>query len=90
MPRDQQGLSASLVNTVINYSISIGLGIAGTVESNVAPEGSDVLKGYRSAWYCGIGLAGLGIGVSVVLLWVTRPMKGDVAEERPTEKRLPA
>ena len=32
MPREHQGLAASLVNTIVNYSISIGLGIGGTVE----------------------------------------------------------
>jgi hypothetical protein len=35
MPKEHQGLAASLVNTMVNYSISIGLGIAGTVEANV-------------------------------------------------------
>ncbi|CAH0045899.1 unnamed protein product [Clonostachys solani] len=32
LPREQQGVAASVVNTVVNYSISIGLGLAGTVE----------------------------------------------------------
>ncbi|KAE9984727.1 hypothetical protein EG328_008344 [Venturia inaequalis] len=33
--REHQGIAASLVNTVVNYSISLGLGFAGTVEVNV-------------------------------------------------------
>ncbi|RAL58306.1 hypothetical protein DID88_006418 [Monilinia fructigena] len=50
MHKDHQGLAASLVNTVVNYSISIGLGIAGTVEIHVNNDGKDVLRGYpRSA-----------------------------------------
>ncbi|KAJ5624007.1 Major facilitator superfamily domain general substrate transporter [Penicillium lagena] len=64
MPRRHQGLAASLVNTIVNYSISIGLGFAGTVESQVNQAGSEVLKGYRGASYMGIGLAGLGVGVA--------------------------
>lgn len=64
MPREHQGLAASLVNTIVNYSISIGLGLAGTVESQVNRGGTDTLKGYRGASYMGIGLAGLGVGVA--------------------------
>ncbi|RDW91115.1 hypothetical protein BP5796_02280 [Coleophoma crateriformis] len=68
MHKEHQGLAASLVNTVLNYSISIGLGIAGTVESQVNNGGltrSDTLKGYRGAQYVGIGLSVLGLIVSV-------------------------
>lgn len=66
MPREHQGLAASLVNTVVNYSISLGLGFAGTVESRVNHSGLDVFKGYRGATYMGIGLAGLGVGIATV------------------------
>ena len=64
MRREEQGVAASLVNTVVNYSISIGLGMAGTIEGQVGGGGGSVedglLRGYRGAWYLGIGLAGLG------------------------------
>lgn len=66
MHKDHQGLAASLVNTVVNYSISIGLGIAGTVEVQVNNGGKDILKGYRGAQYTGIGLAALGLGSSIM------------------------
>lgn len=66
MAREHQGLAASLVNTVVNYSISIGLGLAGTVESQVDPNGTDIFKGYRGASYMGVGLAGLGVGVATL------------------------
>ncbi|KAI8664168.1 MFS domain-containing protein [Fusarium keratoplasticum] len=65
MPKQHQGLAASLVNTVVNYSISIGLGFAGTVEYNVNDGGRDILLGYRGAWYVGVGLAGLGIVIAL-------------------------
>lgn len=68
MPAEQQGVAASLVNTVINYSISIGLGIAGTVESQVNDGGRNLLQGYRGAWYVGIGLDGLGILLACCLI----------------------
>lgn len=68
MPREHQGLAASLVNTIVNYSISIGLGLAGTVESQVNRGGTDIFRGYRGASYMGIGLAGLGVGVATMFV----------------------
>lgn len=69
MPREHQGLAASLVSTTVNYSISLGLGFAATVESHVNDNGNDVLKGYRGALYMGLGLAGLGWIISSCYLW---------------------
>ncbi|KIX06429.1 uncharacterized protein Z518_04405 [Rhinocladiella mackenziei CBS 650.93] len=68
MPPEHQGLAASLVNTVVNYSISIGLGMAGTVEVQVNSGGSDALRGYQGAWYLGIGLDGLGVLCAIFLI----------------------
>ncbi|KAM0255613.1 hypothetical protein ACHAQJ_005618 [Trichoderma viride] len=69
-PKEHQGLAASLVNTVINYSISIGLGIAGTVQSQISPGTTeqDILRGCRSAFYVGIGLSGLGVLVATLFI----------------------
>lgn len=69
VPKEYQGIGASLVNTVVNYSISIGLGFAGTVEGHINHGGKtrqDTLLGYRGALYMAIGLAGLGLGVSAL------------------------
>lgn len=74
MPRSHQGMAASIVNTLINYSISIGLGIAGTVESQVNNGGhnrQDISRGYRGAWYMGIGLGALGIMVAGTFVFVS-------------------
>ncbi|MCJ1435460.1 hypothetical protein MMC27_004833 [Xylographa pallens] len=60
-----QGIAASLVTTIVNYSISIGLGIAGTVESQVDSGGTNILNGYRGAFYAGMGLSGCGILLSL-------------------------
>lgn len=64
VPAGYQGVSASLVNTVINYSIAIGLGIAGTVEAQVNYDGNQVLEGYRAAFYVSVGLASVGCGIA--------------------------
>ena len=71
MHRHHQGLAASLVATTVNYSISLGLGFAGTVESHVNDAGRNVLRGYRGALYMGIGLAGLGLLVSICFMWAS-------------------
>ncbi|KAK4621816.1 hypothetical protein CLAFUW4_06740 [Fulvia fulva] len=66
-----QGVAASLVNTVVNYSISLGLGFAGSVEVYVNNGGltyEDTLHGYRCALYMGIGLAGLGVLLAFVFV----------------------
>ncbi|PVH17485.1 uncharacterized protein CXQ87_000371 [Candidozyma duobushaemuli] len=72
LPRHQQGLAGSLVSTFVNYSISIGLGIAGTVEyyttKDLTPGYETTVKGYRHAFYIGMGLAGLGVILSVTFL----------------------
>lgn len=68
MPKEHQGLAASLVNTVINYSIAISLGFAGTIESQINDGGAELLKGYRGALYLGLGLSSLGICISVLFV----------------------
>lgn len=68
LPKSHQGLGASMVATFQNYAISIGLGIAGTVEHYQTlnrPKNEDtVIHGYRSAFYMGMGLSGLGVAFS--------------------------
>ena len=84
MPRRHQGLAASLVNTFVNYSISIGLGFAGTVNSQVNGGGKDVLRGYRGAFYLSVGLSGLGVLVALIFSFVERG-RGKASEEMAQE-----
>lgn len=64
MPREHQGIAASLISTMVNYSISTGLGIAGTIAVNTDDHGRDPLGGFRGAWYFGIGLSALGVVIA--------------------------
>ncbi|KAF7187072.1 Low affinity ammonium transporter [Pseudocercospora fuligena] len=82
MSQEHQGLAASLIVTVVQYSISIALGIAGTVETSIVsksqamtPEG--VLAGIRAACYTSIGLASVGaiLGVLFFVLTMIRFMR---------------
>lgn len=68
LPMDKQGIAGSLVTTVVNYSISLGLGIASTVEVHVNHNGTNLLGGIRGGWFFGIGLGCLGIFVSTLFI----------------------
>jgi len=67
IPREHQGMVFSLVNMVLNYSVSIGLGVAGTVAVYNVPNETD-LNFYRYAWYTGLGFS--GIGILITLIWI--------------------
>jgi MFS family permease len=86
MPIHQQGVAASMVNTAINWSISLGLGIAGTVESELLKRGRSVLEGYRGGLYVGMGLSGTGI--IVALLFCRVPLASPVSEEKERQKTI--
>ncbi|KAJ8131155.1 hypothetical protein O1611_g2474 [Lasiodiplodia mahajangana] len=50
---EHQGIAASLVTTVVNYSGALALGVAGAVELRVKGNrqaSEDILRGYRGAW----------------------------------------
>jgi MFS family permease len=81
MPIQQQGVAASMLNTAINWSISLGLGIAGTIESEMLKRGKTTLEGYRHALYAGIGLSGLGVIIALVFCRVPKAVN-------PEEQRL--
>lgn len=89
VPASKQGNAASLVNTILNFSISVGLGIAGTVEGQLNNGGTtqnDLLKGYRAAWRLGIGLATLGIFMAFLLAYFiqdteSKPARGKKSQD---------
>lgn len=85
---ERQGVAASLVMTVVNYGISLGLGVAGTVvrytgkDDNGGVDGMLTVADCRHAWFSGLGLSGLGVGVAGVFVflgfWSGRRRKGGV------------
>jgi hypothetical protein len=84
MPREHQGLAASLIATTINYSISVSLGFAGTIETQLNSHGKDLLRGYRSALYFGVGLAGFGMILTLLFMSVSWRRS-----RRPAKSRTP-
>ena len=69
---EEQGVAGSFISTVVLYSISIGLGIAATVEAHVNKGGSDIVLGYRGAYWLGIGFAAVAFFVVVLFVRDTR------------------
>lgn len=69
--KEHQGIAASLISTVVNYSISLGIGFAGTVDvhtNNGGKTDQDVYRGYRNALWMAVGLAAFGLVISLVFL----------------------
>lgn len=66
LPKEQQGVAGSLINTIVNYSIALGLALAGNLENAVNDHGNDRLKGFRAAWFLGAGFAGAGIVMTAI------------------------
>ncbi|MCJ1402930.1 hypothetical protein MMC11_006151 [Xylographa trunciseda] len=60
---EEQGVAGSFISTVVQYSIAIGLGVAATVEAHVNKGSSDLVLGYRGAYW-------LGMGFSVIAFFV--------------------
>jgi hypothetical protein len=77
MPVHQQGVAASLVNTAINWSVSLGLGVAGTVNSQLLKQGKTTLEGFRGGLYVGIGLSAAATIVALLFCRVPSPMAPD-------------
>lgn len=50
----------------MNYAISLGLGFGAIVEIDLNKNGTDLLRGYRGAWYLGVGLAASGIILTIL------------------------
>lgn len=85
LPMQYQGMAGSLANTMVNYSMSLCLGMGTTVERQVNKSGNDTLRGYRGAEYLGIGLAGLGAIIAFLFMaekyWVDRKERLELDKE---------
>ncbi|ODN80390.1 hypothetical protein L202_02641 [Cryptococcus amylolentus CBS 6039] len=81
--KEFQGIAAGIVSMITNYSMSIGLGLAGTVETYVRSGDSqaDLLKGYRVALYFSTGLAALSVVVVALFVRMDTQKKYDSDEE---------
>lgn len=84
--RKYQGAAGSLVNTTINISMSLGVGIAGIVESAYLtskhieePTREETLESYRAAWFFSLGVT--IVGTILTILFVRIPKTDEKAHE---------
>lgn len=71
-PREYQGMGSSVIMTIVVYSISLGLGFAGTIELQINNGGhtkADLLHGYRGTLWFSVGLAAFGTVLALVFLF---------------------
>ncbi|KIV99482.1 uncharacterized protein PV09_08902 [Verruconis gallopava] len=64
MSQARREVTMSIVSSVVNISISVALGIAGTIELSLVHDLStpdEMLKGFRYAFYSGVGLSMTGL-----------------------------
>ncbi|KAL4984518.1 MFS general substrate transporter [Aspergillus falconensis] len=71
VPRQYQGMGSSVIMTIVVYSISLGLGFAGTIELQINNGGhtdADLLYGYRGTLWFSVGLTAFGTALALVFL----------------------
>jgi MFS family permease len=66
--RKHQGTAASLISVLNLYGGSLGLGFAGTIESQLTRQGRSRILGFRSAFYFGIGISVVALIVDVLFI----------------------
>jgi len=79
--RHEQGVAGSLISLLLLYSASLGLGFAGTVETQTNEDGENAIRGYRGALYLGIGLALAALALDVLFVRVPKDTREGWAED---------
>ncbi|KZL80713.1 major facilitator superfamily transporter [Colletotrichum incanum] len=90
VPRETQGIAASLVTTVVNYSIALGVGIASTVETQLNNGGENIrdeFRGFQAALYFGVGLCGAALIISLAFLARDYRRRGKPGQTQPPKQR---
>lgn len=70
--RKQQGVAASLIGTLNLYGASLGLGVAGTIESQLNKSRPSPILGYRAALAFAAGMAAVAIVITAALVRVPK------------------
>ena len=84
--KDKQGIAGSLIGTLMTYGMSTGLGFGGTVEFYTNRGGADLVKGYRSALYLGIGFAAISLVLSLLFVRIGKDNREGWDEREDTEE----
>jgi hypothetical protein len=70
--RHEQGIAGSLIGTLFTYGMSTGLGFGGTVEVHTNHSGTDIVRGYRSALYLGVGFAAASLVLCLLFVRIKK------------------
>lgn len=70
--RNEQGIAGSLIGTLWTYGMSTGIGFGETAEVQTNRGGTDLVRGYRSALYLGIGFAAAAIVLSLLFVRIKK------------------
>lgn len=71
LPKENQGMAGSLVNTIVNYSVALFLAISSTVDAEFKlNNGGKSLTGYRAGIWFGVVCVGVAVLIAVVLIFV--------------------
>ncbi|KAL2285792.1 hypothetical protein FJTKL_07512 [Diaporthe vaccinii] len=70
--RKQQGIAGSLIGTLNLYGNSLGLGFAGTIETQLLKQTHDKAHGYRAVLYFGVALAVAGLLLNFIFVRVPK------------------
>jgi MFS family permease len=79
--RREQGVAGSLISLLLLYSASLGLGFAGTVESETNEDGMAFVCGYRGALYLAIGLALAALVLDILFVRVPKDTREGWVED---------
>lgn len=86
VPMKYQGVAGSLVGTLLSYGLSTGLGFGGTIEVHTNEHGNNLLKGYHSAAYMGVGLASAALVLSVGFIRIPKDTREGWGEDGAEEE----
>lgn len=73
--RKQLGVASSLIGTLNLYGISLGLGFAGTIESEINKASPDIVRGFRAALYFGAALCVVGLVLDVAFVRMPKDVR---------------
>lgn len=80
--KSEQGAAGSLVGTLNLYGNSLGLGFAGTIESQLHKNGASTVLSYRAALFFGAALAMATLILNVIFVKIPKDTReGEESEE---------
>ncbi|GAA6024518.1 hypothetical protein JCM10207_000404 [Rhodosporidiobolus poonsookiae] len=78
VPANMGGVAGGLVLCLTNFSLGLGLGVAGTLEVHTSQHGLDILQGYRSCFWFATCISFVGL---IIVLCFVRVRGSDEAKE---------